>query len=99
MNIKEKPYLLDPNVQDDDPLSIYKSFGQIISENYLSIFIIIGVLFLISFILYFLKKRGEFNPPINYTVEKYISITSVPEAGNAAALIVAMIFSSAVIAT
>ena len=59
MNIKEKPYLLDPNVQDDDPLSIYKSFGQIISENYLSIFIIIGVLFLISFMLYFLKKREK----------------------------------------
>jgi hypothetical protein len=30
----DKPYLLDPTVESDGPLTIYKSFWQILSENY-----------------------------------------------------------------
>ena len=55
----DKPYLLDPTVESDGPLTIYKSFWQILSENYSWIFILSLALIIIVIIFYFIRKRKK----------------------------------------
>ena len=70
---KQKPYLLDPNVQGEDPLTIYKSFWQVISENLT--WIAIFFLFILSFllILYFKNKRKKVvnKDNIEFSIDPY----------------------------
>ena len=55
----DKPYLLDPTVESDGPLTIYKSFWQILSENYTWISILSLALIIIVIIFYFIRKRKK----------------------------------------
>ena len=53
LNISDKPYLLDPNIQSEDTLEVYKSFGQIISENLtwiLIFFLVVGILLSLAYL-------------------------------------------------
>ena len=71
-NISDKPYLLDPNIQSEDTLDVYKSFWQILSENltWITIFLLI----LISFLLFIsLKRRNQNNNEID-DIEVQMSI-------------------------
>ena len=62
--ISNKPYLLDPRIQSEDTLDVYKSFWQILSENL--IWIAISLLILISILLFiFLKRRNQNNNEID----------------------------------
>ena len=52
----QKPYLLEPHVLVDSPLPIFKSIGQLLSENVwelLGLFLI----FLLCTLFYFLRKK------------------------------------------
>ena len=63
-NISDKPYLLDPRIQSEDTLDVYKSFWQILSENLT--WIAISFLILISILLFiFLKRRIQNNNEID----------------------------------
>lgn len=63
-NISDKPYLLDPRIQSEDTLDVYKSFWQILSENLT--WITISLLILISILLFiFLKRRNQNNNEID----------------------------------
>ena len=63
-NISDKPYLLDPRIQSEDTLDVYKSFWQILSENLT--WIAISFLILISILLFiFLKRRNQNNNEID----------------------------------
>lgn len=63
-NISDKPYLLDPRIQSEDTLDVYKSFWQILSENLT--WIAISLLILISILLFiFLKRRNQNNNEID----------------------------------
>jgi hypothetical protein len=55
----DKPYLLDPTVESDGPLTIYKSFWQILSENFTWISILSLALIVIVFVFYFIRKRKK----------------------------------------
>ena len=55
----DKPYLLDPTVESDGPLTIYKSFWEILSENYIWISILSLALIIIVIIFYFIRKRKK----------------------------------------
>ena len=62
--ISNNPYLLDPRIQSEDTLDVYKSFWQILSENL--IWIAISLLILISILLFiFLKRRNQNNNEID----------------------------------
>lgn len=62
--ISNKPYLLDPRIQSEDTLDVYKSFWQILSENLT--WIAISFLILISILLFiFLKRRNQNNNEID----------------------------------
>lgn len=62
--ISNKPYLLDPKIQREDTLDVYKSFWQILSENLTWIAILL--LILISTLLFiFLKRRNQNNNEID----------------------------------
>ena len=69
--VLQKSYLLDPSVKSDNPLPVFKSVGEIVSEN-LTIIIIVLSCFLLSVIAwYFLKRKKdqsqveEPSPPID----------------------------------
>ena len=55
----DKPYLLDPTVESDGPLTIYKSFWQIILENYTWISILSLAFIVIFCALYYIRKRKK----------------------------------------
>ena len=55
----DKPYLLDPTVESDGPLTIYKSFWQIILENYTWISILSLAFIVIFFAFYYIRKRKK----------------------------------------
>lgn len=54
-----KPYLLDPTVESDGPLKIYKSFWQILLENYTWISILSLALITTVIVFYFIRKRKK----------------------------------------
>ena len=57
IQISDKPFLLDPNIQSEETLDVYKGFWQIVSENLAWIalsFVIIACLLLL---IYFKNKR------------------------------------------
>ena len=53
----DKPYLLDPTVESDGPITIYKSFWQILLENYTWISILSLALIIIVIVFYFIRKE------------------------------------------
>ena len=55
----DKPYLLDPTVESDGPLTIYKSLWQILLENYTWISILLLALIVIVFAFYFIRIRKK----------------------------------------
>ena len=55
----DKPYLLDPTVESDGPITIYKSFWQILLENYTWISILSLALIIIVIVFYFIRKRKK----------------------------------------
>ena len=59
LNSTDKPYLLDPTVESDGPLTIYKSFWQTLLENYTWISILSLALFVIVIVFYFIRKRKK----------------------------------------
>ena len=65
LNISNKPYLLDPNIQSEDTLEVYKSFGQIISENLtwiLIFFLVIGILLSLAYLKNKKNKIHDLEP-------------------------------------
>lgn len=57
--VLQKSYLLDPSVKSDNPLPVFKSVGEIVSEN-LTLIIIVLSCFLLSVIAwYFLKRKKD----------------------------------------
>ena len=57
IQISDKPFLLDPNIQSEETLDVYKGFWQIVSENldWIALsFVIIACLLLL---IYFKNKR------------------------------------------
>lgn len=63
-------YLLDPNIQSEDTLEIYKSLWQIISENIT--WLTISLVLIISIILFVYFKNIRKTVKINETVEELI---------------------------
>jgi len=63
-------YLLDPNIQSEDTLEIYKSLWQIISENIT--WLTISLLLIISIILFVYLKNIRKTVKITETVEELI---------------------------
>ena len=63
-------YLLDPNIQSEDTLEIYKSLWQIISENIT--WLTISLVLVISIILFVYFKNIRKTVKINETVEELI---------------------------
>ena len=55
----DKPYLLDPTVESEGPLTIYKSFWQILLENYAWISILALAIILVGIAFYFIRKRKK----------------------------------------
>ena len=55
----DKPYLLDPTVESDGPITIYKSFWQILLENSTWISILSLALIIIVIVFYFIRKRKK----------------------------------------
>ena len=65
LNISDKPYLLDPNIQSEDTLEVYKSFAQIISENLtwiLIFFLVIGILLSLAYLKNKKNKIHDLEP-------------------------------------
>ena len=59
----DKPYLLDPTVESDGPITIYKSFWQTLLENYTWISIL-SLALIIIFILFEKEKRVAKQKPL-----------------------------------
>ena len=54
----DKPYLLDPNVLVDIPVPIFKTFTQLIKENFWGFSLLLGIL-VGSTLIYILKKKKK----------------------------------------
>ena len=57
-----KPYLLDPKVQSNDLLSIYKSVWQIFYENSTWILILVGVVITTFIFFFYIRKKNSDEP-------------------------------------
>lgn len=66
----DKPYLLDPTVESEGPITIYKSFWQILSENYTWISILSLALIIIVIVFYLIRKRKKSSQ--NETIEESV---------------------------
>ena len=73
IQISDKPFLLDPNIQSEETLDVYKGFWQIVSENLAWIalsFVIIACLLLL---IYFKNKRKKVvnKDNIEFSIDPY----------------------------
>jgi hypothetical protein len=57
--VLQKAYLLDPSVESDNPLPVFKSVGEIVSENLTLLLVILSSLIFFLVAWYLLKKKNQ----------------------------------------
>jgi hypothetical protein len=60
-----KGYLLEQNREQDSPIPIFKTFGQLLEENVLPISVFLIFLLLVALILIILKKNKQMKTDLN----------------------------------
>lgn len=61
LKVTNKPFLLDPNIKSDSPVSVYKSLWQIWAENYHWILILLALLVTICALIITIRNKSKKN--------------------------------------
>ena len=61
LKVTNKPFLLDPNIKSDSPVSVYKSLRQIWAENYHWILILLALLVTICALIITTRNKSKKN--------------------------------------